>query len=102
MIFLLCEHSDGACPVTSESRRPPGRRHLSLPLLPADVTRRSFYQSVVYLSTSKLSVVVLANAALATALAFTAGLKAVFLGPLRTNEVGRAGKRGPCPGLMGL
>jgi hypothetical protein len=51
------------------------------------VTRRSFYQSVVYLSTSKLSVVVLANAALAAALAFTAGLKAVFLGPLRTNEV---------------
>ena len=53
-------------------------------------TRHHFYPTVVYLTTSKLSVVVLSNAALVTALALARLLKAIFLGELRFNEVQRA------------
>lgn len=51
--------------------------------------REQFYPAVVYLSTSKLSVCVLGNFALAILLCFGHLLKKIFLGSLREAEVER-------------
>ena len=55
----------------------------------AVITRSAFYPIVVYLTTSKVAVVVLSNAALVLVFAGVRLLKALFLGDLRTNEIER-------------
>ena len=53
------------------------------------MTREQFYPAVVYLTTSKPSIVVLCNQAVVLIIAAAAALKALFLGELRTTEVER-------------
>lgn len=55
----------------------------------AYVTREQFYPAVIYLASSKTSVVVLCNMALVLVVLAAAALKALFLGELRTAEVER-------------
>lgn len=51
------------------------------------VTRQQFYPSVIYLVTSKVSVLVLGNAGLVLTTLFGRLLKSFFLGTLRDAEV---------------
>lgn len=53
----------------------------------AAATRQQFFPAVVYLATSKLSVLVLGNAALVLALLAARLAKSLFLGSLRDAEV---------------
>ena len=55
----------------------------------AYATREQFYAATIYLTTSKLAIVVLCNQALVATVALAAALKALFLGDLRTAEVER-------------
>lgn len=51
------------------------------------VTRAQFYPAVIYLVTSKVSVLVLGNAGLVLTILFGRLVKSLFLGPLRDAEV---------------
>lgn len=53
----------------------------------AYATREQFYPTVIYLVTSKFSIVVLCNMAFVMIVALAKFLKTVFLGELRQNEV---------------
>ena len=55
----------------------------------AVATREQFYPAVIYLSTSKVTLAVLANFALSIALVIGRFIQTVFLGQLRANEVER-------------
>jgi len=56
-------------------------------------TREQYFPAMLYLSTSKLSVVVLGNLAFAMTLCLGHVLKAVFLGQLREAEIERLYER---------
>ena len=59
----------------------------------AFATRGQFYPAVVYLVTSKLSVLCLGNLAVALVVALAKALKLLFLGDLRPNEVERVNEQ---------
>lgn len=52
----------------------------------AQVTRVQFYPTVVYLTTSKLSIALIGNLLLVLAYAFGKLLKSAFFGPLNSTE----------------
>lgn len=51
------------------------------------ITRMQFYPAVIYLVTSKISVLILGNAGLVLTILFARLVKSVFLGALRDAEV---------------
>jgi E3 ubiquitin-protein ligase synoviolin len=51
------------------------------------MTRMQFYPSVIYLVTSKISVLILGNAGLVVTILFARLVKSIFLGQLRDAEV---------------
>jgi E3 ubiquitin-protein ligase synoviolin len=61
----------------------------SLIVLHALITREQYFSAMLYLSTSKISVVALANVAFALAFTLAKVVKKIFLGTLRESEVER-------------
>ena len=61
----------------------------SLIVVHALLTREQYFSAMLYLSTSKISVVALANVAFALAFTMAKGIKRLFLGTLRESEVER-------------
>ena len=65
----------------------------SLIVAHALLTREQYFSAMLYLSTSKISVVSLANVAFALAFTLAKVVKTVFLGALRESEVERLHER---------